>query len=68
MYVLRPNQSLQNTVEEQMARKAKALMAQTAHTMALEEQGVSDPERQAQYERLLTKLRQGSPRRLWDDL
>lgn len=67
VYTLIPNQSLLHTVEVQADRKAKAILAQTEHTMKLEDQGVQGKELQAQYDRLLTKLLQGPPTKLWDE-
>jgi predicted DNA-binding mobile mystery protein A len=67
IYALVPKQSLRHTIEAQVDRQAKAILEQTGHTMKLENQEVTAQELHAQYERLVAKLLQGSPKKLWDE-
>jgi predicted DNA-binding mobile mystery protein A len=68
VYVLVPKQTLLSTIEARADKKAKDILAQTGHTMKLEDQETSAQELQAQYQRLVAKMLQGPPKNLWDDL
>ncbi len=67
VYAIVPEDSLQALVEAQVQYKAEALLNRTDHTMGLENQSVSDKERQAQLERLKKALLAGNPSKLWTD-
>jgi predicted DNA-binding mobile mystery protein A len=67
VYAIVPDESLQAMVEKQAQKKAKAILNRTGHTMGLEQQSVSEAERQAQLKRLAIDLLAQESYQLWDE-
>lgn len=67
VYALVPRQSLAQIMKSQAFEKAKKAMAETKHTMQLENQSVDEDELQIQFEKLVQKFLESSPKKLWDD-
>lgn len=66
VYALVPDGGSLDAVRERQAELvAKAMLAATDHSMALEGQGVSKRERDQQRKQLAETLLRGSPRKLW---
>ncbi len=67
-YVLIPRSgSLEKVVREQAERTAKKMVAQTSHSMELEEQGIPEQDKNAQARELAEKLVRELPKSLWGD-
>jgi len=66
-YALVPRRGLQTTVERQARAVARSQIARVAHTMALEQQGVSSGESAEQERELSERLLYDMPRSLWND-
>lgn len=64
-YVLVPRKPLETMLQDQAKAIAKKTLLPVAHTMALEDQAVSNKEHQAQIEMLAKELLDGSWRELW---
>ena len=67
VYVLMPNQPLEEMVQKRANRVAAERIASVDHTMRLENQGLSGKDLQAERERLAAELLRGNLRRLWDE-
>lgn len=66
VYAVVPTKSLEDIRREQALRVAKKLLAPAAHSMKLEDQGVSSQQHQRALERQVKKLLSGNPRKLWE--
>lgn len=67
-YVIVPNKSLQETVDEQMLKKAKLIIEGLHHTMALEEQATDAVARQEQLKLLIDDMkRRKNISFIWED-
>lgn len=66
VYALVPGKFLEETRRERALHLANALRNHAAHSMKLENQGVSDRESERQRKSLAEALLRGSPRKLWD--
>jgi len=66
VYALVPRESLQATLERQVQAVVRKRIARTAHTMALEEQAVSDQHLQAQIEEIVQQAMKKLPVKLWE--
>ena len=66
VYALVPGKYLEETRRERALHLANALRNHAAHSMKLENQGVSDSESGRQRKSLAEALLRGSPRKLWD--
>lgn len=64
-YVFVPRKPLETMLQDQAKALAKKTLLPVAHTMALEDQAVSNKEHQAQLEMLAKELLDGSWRELW---
>lgn len=67
VYALVPRQPLEKMVYEQARKKALQILSKTEHTMQLENQGSSKPEKDEQLKGLIDELLKGSASALWDD-
>ena len=67
VYAIVPEESLQALVEKQAHRQASAILNRTSHTMGLEQQGVSDQEREAQLLKLASDLLAKESSKLWNE-
>lgn len=66
VYALVPGKFLEETRRERALHLANALRNHAAHSMKLENQGVSGSESDRQRKSLADALLRGSPRKLWD--
>lgn len=66
VYAVVPNKPLQEIRKEQAVRVAIRQLKRVAHSMNLEDQGISEVEQKAELERLIHKLLVGSQRKLWE--
>ena len=66
VYALVPEKYLEETRQERALYLANALRAHAAHSMKLENQGVSNRDSDKQRNLLVEALLRGSPRKLWD--
>lgn len=66
VYAVVPNKSINDLRGEQARALAKRKLKRVFHTMKLEEQGVSGIEEQRELERMIKKLLDGNPRKLWE--
>ncbi|MCA9800037.1 MAG: mobile mystery protein A [Cyanobacteria bacterium HKST-UBA04] len=67
VYALIPKEPLTQMVQDQARKKAKTLLIQTQHTMALEDQTPLPDEQAVQLEKLVNKLLDDKRSRLWDE-
>ena len=67
VYVLVPRNPLQTMVEERANRVAKRRLKQAAHSMALEDQSVTEEDTEEQVKELARQLAQKSGSALWED-
>ena len=67
VYVLVPNEPLEETVNARARAAADAQLKRTNHHMRLENQGVDQRDLDAERERLVAEILAGDPRRLWDE-
>ena len=65
VYAVVPNKPLAQMRRERALALADTLIRPVAHSMKLEDQGVSDAETQRQRTELANELLRGSPRQLW---
>lgn len=65
-YALVPEKPLSEMQRERAQLMAASLMQPVSHSMKLEAQSISDREERRQRERLVQKLLQGNPKKLWD--
>ncbi len=65
VYAVVPNKPLAQMRRERALALADAMIRPVAHSMKLEDQGVSDAETQRQRTELANELLRGSPRKLW---
>lgn len=66
VYAVVPNKSLEQIRKDQAVKVALRQLKRVAHSMSLEDQGISDIEQKAELDRLVEKLLTGSPRKLWE--
>ncbi len=66
VYILVPHTSLNATVQKQAKKKAKDLVARASHTMALEDQALSEIEQEKALETATASVVYELPRNLWD--
>jgi len=67
VYALVPRKPLQELVQERALQAARKRLHAIRHTMALEDQRVSEADEHAQIERLAQKLIDGPGSALWDE-
>jgi predicted DNA-binding mobile mystery protein A len=65
-YALVPEKPLSEMQRERARLLAASLVKPVSHSMELEAQSISDREERRQKERLVQKLLQGNPKKLWD--
>ena len=66
VYALVPKNSLEDVRHEEAKRIARKKMAVVAHTMRLEEQGLTKEAARREFDRLVKKLLDGNPKKLWE--
>ena len=67
VYALVPRNPLETMVEERATRIAKRRLKQAAHSMALEDQSVTEEDKKEQIKELERQLTQKSGSALWED-
>jgi len=67
VYALVPRQTLEETIEHRATLKAKAKLAITTHTMALEAQTIARDDAEKQLQNLARALAEKSPSSLWEE-
>jgi predicted DNA-binding mobile mystery protein A len=67
VYALVPRNPLETMVEERASRIAKRRLKQAAHSMALEDQSVTEEAKEEQVKELARQLAQKSGSALWED-
>lgn len=65
-YALVPDKRLDEMQRDRARRIAESLVKPVSHSMKLEAQSISEREEQRQKERLVQKLIEGNPKKLWD--
>jgi predicted DNA-binding mobile mystery protein A len=65
VYVLVPNQPLEQVVRHRAAAIADERLARSQHTMKLENQALAAQDLDGEYQRIFRELLEGDPRRLW---
>lgn len=67
-YALIPNNSLQETVDAQMMKKAAEIVGNISHSMHLEDQKTNDPELTAQIQNVMNDIkRRKNISLIWED-
>ncbi len=66
VYGLVPRKTLEITLREQAKHVANKRAARVAHTMALEDQGLSDKERKKAFDAVVDELVETMPKSLWE--
>jgi predicted DNA-binding mobile mystery protein A len=66
-YVLLPKQSLQDIVDQQLTKKAKAIVERISHSMELEEQKTGSQELEAQVQRVSEELKNKKLSVIWEE-
>lgn len=67
VYVLVPRESIQGMLERRATQLAAEMVNRVSTSMELEDQGVSEQERQRQIEELAGSLLRDRPKNFWDD-
>ena len=67
VYVLVPRESIQTMLERRATQLAAEMVNRVSTSMELENQGVSEEERQSQIEELTGSLLRDRPKHFWDD-
>lgn len=67
VYALVPRNSIQATLEHQAMKIAQKRVRQVAHSMALENQALSQKQIKGQIKDLTKNLLTGNPKHLWDE-
>ena len=67
VYAIVPETSIEEIVQAQATKKATALVRKAGGHMALEQQSLSQEEREAEIKRLAEALAREMPRRFWED-
>ena len=67
VYVLVPRESIQRMLERRATQLAAEMVNRVSTSMELENQGVSEEERQSQIEELTGSLLRDRPKHFWDD-
>ena len=67
VYVLVPRESIQGMIERRATQLAAEMVNRVSTSMELEDQGVSEEERQGQIEELAGSLLRDRPKNFWDD-
>lgn len=67
VYVLVPRESIQGMLERRAAQLAAEMVNRVSTSMEMEDQGVSEEERQRQIEELTGSLLRERPKNFWDD-
>lgn len=67
IYVLVPNNSLEEMLRNQAKKVAKSRLERVSHSMHLEDQAVSSQAQKEKYESLVDELMRGNLHRLWDE-
>lgn len=65
VYVIVPNTSLEQIVRDRAATVVDARLARLGHTMALENQALTDPNLADERKRMIEDLVRDEPRRIW---
>ncbi len=66
VYGFVPRKTLKDTLRNQAVHVAKKRMARVAHTMALEDQGLSGKEQKKAFEAVVDELIRTLPKSLWE--
>lgn len=66
VYALVPNRPLEEIVRDRAAQISDLQLSRTDHTMRLENQALGSHALMAERERLIRRLIEGAPRRLWE--
>ena len=67
VYVLVPRESIQGMLERRATQLAAEMVNRVSTSMELEDQGVSEQERQRQIEEIAGSLLRDRPKNFWDD-
>lgn len=67
VYALVPRESIQGMLERRATKLAAGMVNRVSTSMELEDQGVSETERQSQVEELARNLLRDRPKIFWDD-
>jgi len=67
VYALVPRESIRGMLEQRATQLAAAMVNRVSASMELENQGVSEEERQVQIDELTGSLLRDRPRNFWDD-
>ena len=67
VYAIVPNDTLENIVLNRARKKASKILAGVNHTMALEDQNLSDEDIKSEIENLAREIMVKKPRIIWDD-
>ena len=66
IYALGPERHLAEVRRERARQIAESLVKSVAHSMTLEAQSISAPEKQRQKAQAVQRLLQGNPKKLWE--
>ena len=67
VYGFVPRRALEELIEERAKRRAREVLASTAHSMALEDQSPSEDSEEVQLAQLVRELAEKSGPALWED-
>jgi len=67
VYAMIPRESIEATLDHQVREKATKYLANTSHSMALEDQALSDKANKAMLESISKQLLEKSRHSLWDE-
>jgi predicted DNA-binding mobile mystery protein A len=67
VYAMIPRESIEVTLNHQVRAKATKYLLSTSHSMALEDQALSDEANKKMLESIAKQLLEKSPRTLWDE-
>lgn len=66
VYSFVPNEDLEKFIDRNAEKKALGLLQKTEHTMALEDQSISESESQHQLRELIQELK-NNPKKIWEN-